>query len=82
MISAAVVIKALRGKSKSFFVGQQTEFSRWQINDIFPRKQDLTFHANCLCWIGGNLHEMSNPILREKYCIMSSADGFTQSTKH
>ena len=29
------------------------KFSRCQINDIFrifPRKQDLTFHANCLQW--------------------------------
>ena len=28
-------------------------FSRGQMDDIFlvfPRKQDLTFHANCLCW--------------------------------
>ena len=30
------------------------KFSRWQIGDIFlifPRKQDLIFHANCLHWI-------------------------------
>ena len=26
---------------------------------FFPRKQDLTFHANCL---GDSLHEMSDPI--------------------
>ena len=27
---------------------------------FFPRKQDLTCHANCLP--GDNLHEMSNPV--------------------
>ena len=29
------------------------QFSRWQISDIFfifPRKQDLQFHTNCLQW--------------------------------
>ena len=29
------------------------KFSRWKTDDIvliFPRKQDLTFHANCLHW--------------------------------
>ena len=39
-------------------------FSRRQIYDIFlifPRKQDLTFHANCL-----NLHKKSNSVFREK----------------
>ena len=42
-------------------------FSRRQIDDnvlIFPRKQDLTFHANCL--LRDNLHEMSNPVFWEK----------------
>ena len=38
---------------------------------FFPRKQDLTFLANCL-----NLHEMSNPVFK-----MSSAGNFTQSAK-
>ena len=35
------------------------------IDDIFlmfPRKQDLTFHANCL----HNSHEISNPVFLEK----------------
>ena len=29
---------------------------------MVPRKQDLTFHANCL----HNLHEMSKPVFWEK----------------
>ena len=32
--------------------------------DIFPRKQDLTFHAKVS--IGDTLHEMSNPVFWEK----------------
>ena len=32
---------------------------------IFPRKQDLTFHANIVS-IGDNWHEMSKLVLREK----------------
>ena len=32
---------------------------------IFPRKQDLMFHANCLS-IRDNLHEMPNPVFWEK----------------
>ena len=40
-------------------------FSRYFF--IFPRKQDLTSHANCLQWRqfvsnGDNLHEMSSPV--------------------
>ena len=31
---------------------------------LFPRKQDLIFHANCL--IGDNLHELLNPVFYEK----------------
>ena len=45
-------------------------FSRRQIDDIFlifPRKQDLTFHANCeIVSLGDNLHEMSYPVFWEK----------------
>ena len=43
---------------------------------IFPRKQDLTFHAN--------LHEMSKPVSgknKKKKFNKSSAENFTQSTK-
>ena len=32
---------------------------------IFPRKQDLTFHANCLQF-GDNLHEILNPVFLRK----------------
>ena len=45
----------------------QGKFSRRQIDSIFlifSRKQDLTFHANCLH--GDNLHEMSSPVSWEK----------------
>ena len=55
-------------------------FGRRQIGVIFlifPRKQDLTFHAN-------SLHEMSNPVFsekEEKYFKMSSAENFTQTAK-
>ena len=63
------------------------EFSRQQTDDIlliFPRKQDLTFHANCLQRKGDNLHEISNPISwekGEKYFKMSYSENFTQSAK-
>ena len=34
---------------------------------IFPQKQDLTFHANCLHWRHYYyLHEMSKPVFLEK----------------
>ena len=36
----------------------------------FPRKQDMTFHANCLP--GDNLHEMSKPVFWEKIKKVSS----------
>ena len=44
------------------------KFSRWQIVNIFfifPRRKDLTLHANFLLTLGDNLHEMSNPIVQE-----------------
>ena len=32
---------------------------------IFPRKQDLIFHANCLHYIGDNFHELAKPVFWE-----------------
>ena len=45
-----------------------SKFSRRQIGDIFPRKQDSTFDANCLkCRkFADNLHKMLNPVFWEK----------------
>ena len=42
-------------------------FTRQHIEMVFlffPKKQDLTFHANCL--IGDNLHKVSNPVFLRK----------------
>ena len=46
----------------------------WYIFVIFPTKQDLTFHENCLQWrqfaivySGGNLHEMLKPVLFKQW---------------
>ena len=55
----------------------QNLFSRK--NNIFPRKQDLTFHAN-----GDNLHGMPKRVFWDKqgkYFKMSSAENCTQSAK-
>ena len=62
-------------------------FSRRQIDDIFfSRKQDLTFQ---IVSSADSLHEMSKSVLREKISKqkkkkikISSAENFTQSTKH
>ena len=41
----------------------QVLFSDIPRKEDFPRKQDLTFHANCLQESNGdNLHKMSNPV--------------------
>ena len=45
---------------------------------VFLRKQDLTFHANCLL---DNLNEISNPVCWEKYFNMLFAENFTQLVK-
>ena len=52
-------------------------FSRRQIDDFLPRKQDLTFHANC----GDNLHKMSNLIFWEKYFKMSAEKLYTHAKR-
>ena len=58
---------------------------------IFPRKQILTFHANCIlkfhanCHLreilGDNLHEISKSVFWDKYFKISSAEIFTQHAK-
>ena len=58
------------------------EFSRWQIDNIFlifPRKQDLTFHANCFQW--RQFAWNAKPISWKKYFIMSSAEKFIPCAK-
>ena len=60
-------------------------FSRWQIDDIFlifPRKQDMTFHANCLLRRQVAWNVISCFLGRiKKHFKMSSAENFTQSAK-
>ena len=49
---------------------------------IFPRKQDLTFHANCLQ--GDNLHEMSDPVYaknKKNIINLSSAENAQRVVK-
>ena len=61
MSSAAVVISSLWVKTSLTLSTLGKIFSRRHFEIfflIFPRKQDLTFHANCL----DNLHEMSYPV--------------------
>ena len=55
--------------------------SRQPIDDIFPRKKDVTFHAIRQFALGDNLYEMSNLIFwekSEKYFNMLFAEIFTQ----
>ena len=58
-------------------------FSRRQIDDIFPRKQNLAFHANCLYWrqFAWNV-KICFLGKYEQYLNMSSAENFTQRAKH
>ena len=39
---------------------------------ILPRKQNFTFRANFLQSSGDNLHELSSPVLLEKYNALSA----------
>ena len=58
-------------------------FCRRQIDDIFlifPPKQDLTFHANCLL-ICMKCHILFSGKNKKKYFKMSSAENFAQSAK-
>ena len=51
MSFAAVVISPVR--LQGITCTTLDKFSRWKIDDIFgifPRKQDLTFYADCLHW--------------------------------
>ena len=76
MSSTAVVIGALR----FYLYHSLGKFSRWQTDDNFSRKQNFTFHANCLHY----LHEILNRVSykkAEKYFKTPSAEIFTQSAK-
>ena len=82
MLSAATVIGALTFR----MLGKNFSRRYFEIFFLFfPRKQDLTFYANCIT-NGDNLHNVSNPVSWEKYhqfvvCWISPESGKVKQRK-